>query len=302
MRNVIGPVALAGLLLPGLAHATGFKVSSYQKDSRNPGIYDAASALDGDPATAWKVDPEAENMAGQFIEVGIPASSVDKIGLMAGWEKDESTFKDYARIKKARVEVFQGDTKVGSAEIDVKDQMGWQILDVPDMKVEGAGGRVRITIEEVYSGQDFPNLAVSDVRIQLAEFPAGSIKVVEPASGTEALVDKNPKTVWTGGLDTTFGLTASGYGLASLGIQAGPPTGGRPKTIEVTANDNTQKVTLEDKQEMQWVMLPVLVGYTGSSWGRISVKVVDTYPGTAVGGAAVGIAELALNGATIEEF
>lgn len=301
MRKIQSLVLVAGLLAPGLAQAAGFKVSSHQKDSRNPGIYDAGSALDGNPETAWKVDPEADNV-GQFIEVMIPASSVDKIGMIGGWAKDENAFKDYPRVKSARVEVFQMDTKVGDAVVNLKDEMGWQVLDVPDLKVEGAGGRVRITVQEVYPGSDFPNLAVSEVRIQLLEFPAGSIKVVEPAEGTAALTDKAPKTVWTGTTDTPIVLTATGYGLASVGIQAGPATGGRPKTVEITANDNMQKVTLEDKQDMQWFLLPVLVGYTGSSWGKITLKVVDTYPGTAVGGPALGIAEVALTGATIEEF
>ena len=139
------------------------------------------------------------------------------------------------------------------------------------------------------------SVGLSDVRIHLGEFEAGSLKVVEPASGTEALTDKNPKTVYNGTLDTPLLLSANGYGLASVGLQAGAT--GRPKTVQITANDNTQTVTLADQPEMPWFTLPVLVGYTGSSWGRIGVKVIDTY-----GGAGFTLAGVALNAATIEEF
>jgi len=291
----VGNFLVLACVAPGVAFAGGFKASSSQKDAKNPGIWDAASALDGNAETCWKVDPDVDSNVGQFIEVNIPASSVDKIAIIAGWDKDEATFKDYPRVKSARVEVFQGDQKVGEGVIAPEDKRGWQVLDVPDAKVEGAGGVVRITVQEIYPGADFPNLALSDVRIHLGEFEAGSLKVVEPASGTEALTDKNPKTVYNGTLDTPLLLSANGYGLASVGLQAGAT--GRPKTVQITANDNTQTITLADKPEMQWFTLPVLVGYTGSSWGRIGVKVVDTY-----GGAGFSLAGVALNAATIEEF
>jgi len=49
---------LAGLLVPTLAFA-GFSVSSYKVQSRSTGNreFNAAAALDGDPTTAWMIDP-----------------------------------------------------------------------------------------------------------------------------------------------------------------------------------------------------------------------------------------------------
>ncbi|MBA2320038.1 MAG: discoidin domain-containing protein [Deltaproteobacteria bacterium] len=287
-------VVLALVLAPMLAEAGGFKASSVRKDSRNPATWDAASALDGDPKTAWMIDAEDESV-GQYIQVDVPASTIDKLALVAGWDRDDEVWGDYPRLKAAKIEIFQNGAMVGETTIAVEDKRGWQILDIPDTKVEGAGGSVRLTITEVYPGGDFNNLGLSDLRVHLKEFPAGTAKIVEPA-GLEAMIDGNPKTVYTHGTgDLSFTMTAPGYGLASIGMQPGP--GARPKTVEITANDNKQTVVLEDKAEMQWFLLPVLVGYTGSSWGKISVKVIDTYSGP-----GVAFAEVALNGATIEEF
>jgi hypothetical protein len=288
--------AFALLVVPAVGFAGGFKVSSFKKDTRNPGMWNVESALDGKPETAWMVDPE-EDSVGSFIEVDVPAATVDKITIDAGYDKDDTSFKDYPRLKSARVEIFQMENKVGEAVIALEDKRGMQTIDLPDTKLEGSG-RVRVNVQEVYPGQDYPNLALSDVRVDLKEFPAESLKIVDPAAGGEALMDKNAKTVWSSPtVPASITLSASGYGLASVGLQAGPMTGGRPKTVEITANDNTQTVTMEDKQDMQWFMLPVLVGYTGSCWGKITVKVIDAYAGP-----GVGLAEVGLNAATIEEF
>jgi hypothetical protein len=294
MRRIVG-VVLVLAAVPMVAEAGGFKASSVRKDSRNPTTWDAASALDGNPQTAWMIDAEDESV-GQYIQVDVPASTVDKLALIVGFDKDEETFVRYPRLKAGKVEIFQNGAKVGEAAITAEDKRGFQIIDLPDTKIEGAGGSVKLTITEVYPGRDFTNLALSDLRVHLKEFPANTAKVVDPATGLEAMTDGNPKTVYTHtGPELAFTMTAAGYGLASIGLQPGPT--GRPKTVQITANDNTQTVTMADTADMQWFLLPVLVGYTGSSWGKIGVKVVDTY-----NGAPASLAEAALNGATIEEF
>ncbi len=293
MRKILG-VGFGLVAIPLVADA-GFHASSVRKDSRNPTTWDAGSALDGKLETAWMVDAEDDSV-GQYIQVDVPASTVDKLAIVVGYDKDEESFVRYPRLKAAKVEIFQNDTKLGESVITAEDKRGFQTLDLPDTKVAGAGGSVKVTVTEVYPGRDFTNLALSDLRVHLLEFPAGTLKVVDPATGLEALTDSNPKTVYNHpSADLAFTLTAAGYGLASIGLQAGPTS--RPKSVQVTANDNTQTLTLADNADMQWFLLPVLVGYTGSSWGKVAVKVVDTY-----GGPGVSLSGVALNGATIEEF
>jgi hypothetical protein len=96
----------AALLLPMAAEA-GYNVSSYKKESRAGGSkFNGGDALDSRPETAWMVDPEASN-EGQWLELDVPVSKVDKISMIIGWAKSDDVFYDYARVKKARVEIFE---------------------------------------------------------------------------------------------------------------------------------------------------------------------------------------------------
>jgi len=116
-------------------------------------------------------------------------------------------------------------------------------------------------------------------------------------------MDNNPKTFWAGtSQSATFTLKAPGYGLASLGIQSGPKQYARAKTVQITANQTTATQVLPDAPgQMQWVLLPCLVGYTGGAWGDVQVKIVDSYPGD-VPANGLAISELKLNAGSIEEF
>jgi hypothetical protein len=306
--------ALLAVLAPAVASA-GYEVSSFKKDDKlGKNYWNAASALDSNLATAWQIDPEAQN-AGEWLMLDVPAGEVDKISMVIGWNKNEDTFTDYARAKTVKVGLYNS---AGTAEpmflsehtVTFEDKPGWQVIDLPDTKVGGEvmGGRVKVTIVDTYVGKDFPNLAISEIRVHMKEFPAMSLRV---ASGPDSeavghtadlMTDDSPKTFWAADTDAaTFGVSAPGYGLASLGILQGPKTNARPKTVELTANQATVTHVLEDKPgAMQWVLLPCLVGYTGGAWGTVDVKVVDSYPGEGMNGTA--IAELKMMAGSIEEF
>ena len=90
----------------------------------------------------------------------------------------------------------------------------------------------------------------------------------------------------------------------------GKATLGRLKTNAIQIKENSvsgthcrirgegQEFVLEDKPgETQWKLLPVMVGYTGSAWGTITIEIVDTY-----GTGAVALSELKLKAATIEDL
>ena len=304
-------LALLSLTVSALA---GYEVSSFKKETRlGKNYWNAASALDSKDETCWQIDPEEKN-AGSWIYVDVPGAEVDKIAMVIGWQKSEEHFFDYARIKKAKVEVFDlgmggAPTLLGTHEIAFEDKAGWQYADIPDTKVsgEGLGGRVKITVVETYPGKDFPNLAVSEVRVHLKEFEAASMSLATPFDGAPEASDKatdgNARTFWTAPGDVaSFALKAPGYGLSSIGIQSGPKSHARPKTLEITANGAVTKTVLEDKPgTLQWALLPVLIGYTGGSWGDVQVKVLDAYPGdTPTNGLA--IAELKMNAGSISDF
>lgn len=292
----------------------GFETSSYKKDARlGDNYWSASAALDSNLETCWMVDPE-QNNRGQWIQLDVPSATVDKLALVSGWDKSDNDFFDYARIKKAKVEVFDmgGNSPVLKSEtmIDVADQRGWQIFDLTDAKVGGEilGGRVRVTVVEVYEGKDYPNLAVSEVLVHLKEFAAESLELSTPPSDVgsgsgAALTDGSTRSYWAstpGAEKPSFGVSAPGYGLSRIGLQGGPSSFARAKTIEVQANGSTLTYTMENNATMQWFLLPVMVGYTGSAWNEIQVTVVDVHEGGA--GKGVAFSEVKINAATIEDF
>ncbi|HHO50452.1 MAG TPA: hypothetical protein ENK18_06145 [Deltaproteobacteria bacterium] len=311
MVRYIAPIS-ALLCLSSTATA-GYEVSSFRRESRlGSNYWNAASALDTNMETCWRINAEQPN-EGSWISIDTPPAEIDKLGMVIGWAKDEVTFKDHTRIKTAKVEIF--DIGNGSPElkaeatVQFEDQMGWQIVELPDTKVGGEvfGGKVKITVLETYPGKDFPSLAVSEVRIHLKEFPAETLAFQDiPSSeaeghGGDQMMDGSARSFWASTEPTaTFSVKAPGYGLSSLGIQPGPASYGRPKTVKITANQASITHTMEDTPgKMQWLLLPALVGYTGGAWGTVQVEIVDTYPGDAGG---IAIAEIKMNAGSIEEF
>jgi len=301
MRRTTALVTL--LLLPAVASA-GFRASSFKKETRGGETQrNAAAALDGDLATCWMIDPEEGN-EGSWFEIDVPKSTIDKLSIVAGWDRDDTTFADYPRAKTLKVEVFdegKDGAKVLEHTVTLADQRGWQTIDIPDTTVgdEVFGGKVRLTVQEVVPGLDYPNLALSELLVILGEVDA-PIALSEPPEGTlagkttAALTDKDPRTFWASAADgagTAFQVEADGFGVSSVGLQAGPKAQARPKTIRLTANQATRTYTAADTDQMQWFAVPPVVGYTGSGWGPIKVEIVDTYAGTQPG---VGVAEVAL--------
>lgn len=297
------------LLVPAVALG-GFRVSSFKKETRlGANHWAAASALDGDPATCWMVDPENPN-EGSWFEVDVPKSTVDKLALVVGWDVGEAEFLDYARVKTLEVAIFdeagdgEGDS-VLTHTVSFADQRGWQVVDLPDTAVGDPifGGRIRLTVKEVFPGKDYPNLAVSEVLVHLGEMDA-PVQLLSPpgtASSGHApglLVDQDERTFWASdgpGEGQVFEVAADGYGVSRIGLKPGPATHARPKTIEVVANDVTRRYELEDDTDLQWFQVPPIVGYTGSGWGNVKVKVLETYPGTQAG---VAVSEVKLKATT----
>jgi len=291
----------SALLLPVIAQA-GFRVSSHKEVGKST-EFDAASAIDDDKTTAWQIDPESEQV-GEWIEIDLPKGEVDKIAVMVGWEKNDNTWKDYGRIKAARLEVFtetdSGEKRVLEKNVTFEDKKGLQVIDVEDTAVGGelTAGKARLTITEFTAGDDYPSVAVGEVRILLKEQDAPALFVGgEPESmeghGAGNMIDGNARTAFISaeGAKPSFTLEASGWGVSSLIVTPGPKPYARPKTLEVRCAGQTRTFTLEDKAEAQTFMLPSIIGYSGSAWGEVQISVKETYEGSKPG---VAIAEVAL--------
>ena len=312
LTAVLTALLTAPLALVSADAEAGFKASSFRKESRlGDNYWNAGSALDSNNETAWMVDPEQKN-AGQWIELDTPSGEVDKVGLVVGFAKDDNTFGDYARVKKVRVEAWSVEgskvTQVLETEASFEDKQEMQIIDIDNARMGGefGGGRVRITVLEVYDGKDYPNLAVSEVRVFLKEFPAETMQITtypddaEDGHGPNFLEDLKDTTWWAsaGSCEAKFEMKASGYGLSTVGIKSHKAPYARPKTVKLTANDFDITHTMKDNQDWQWLLLPTVAGYTGSAWGTITVEIVDCYEGEK----GVAISEVKMNAASIEDI
>ncbi len=296
--------------LPAVAYA-GATASAFKPEHRKgANYYNAQSAVDSNEETCWMVPGESPNR-GEWIMLDIPKATVDKIGMNVGWTMSDETFSDYARVKSIKAEAFslndrQELSPTGSAVASYEDSADWQVVDVDDLSVgeDLFGGKLKISISDIYDGQDYPNLAVSELLVYLTEFDTQvSVIASSDAEGShtvELMQDENKKTYWATPADgASFTVEASGFGVSSIGILPGPSSLSRPKTLEISANNRTRKQVLEDKTEVQWVMVPSITGYTGGAFGEIEVKIVDSYPGDST---AVGITEMTAKATNYEGF
>lgn len=299
MRTALLLGVTALIALPAQA---GFRVSTFRQIGKSM-EHSAAAAIDDNPATAWQTDPESEQV-GEWIEIDIPKAEVDKIGIMVGWEKSDESWKDYGRLAQVRLELYSdgddGMKRVMEKTIDLEDKKGMQIIDIDDTAIgnEMGGGKAKLIVTKFTAGDDYPSIAVGEVRVMLKEMdaPAGFVGG-EPAAmeGKDAMsmTDANARSYFVSadGAMPEFTLEASGWGVSSLVVTPGPKPYARPKTIVVDCANKTKTYTLEDTNKAQSFALPSIVGYTGSAWGTIQVKVTETYEGTKPG---VAIAEVAV--------
>lgn len=297
-------VAALSLLfvLPGLAFA-GARVSAMKVDSKKgKTFYSGSAAIDGKMETAWMVPGESEN-TGEWIEIEVPKGSVDKIAIYPGFGKDDESFNDYARVKSMRVDIYdiaddQTENQVGQATIEVADKAETQFIDIADVKVGSGlfGGKVKLTVTGVYEGEDYPNLAVSEIMVALKEFdipkPPDLSDLSSESDGHtgDMMLDGDPKTFWAGDAGTSFVLSSDSFGMSSIGF-APVKDYARPKTVELSVGTVSRTVTLPDAAGTQFAMIPPFNGYNGGGFGPVTVKIVDTYPGK---NPQIGVAELAV--------
>ncbi len=282
------------LALPAVALA-GFNASSSKMPSRSSGSspWGPSAALDSNPATAWQIDPEKDN-AGSWIELDVPKGKVDKVSVIVGWTESDTSWADHARLKAGRIEVYTlagAEPKlVHEEKVTFEDKVGWQQVDLPDPEVgdELSGGRVRLVVTEVYDGKDYANLALGEILVHLGEFDVQTVKMQSASSeqdGHDAamLIDDSTRSYWLSAEDDeapTFTIDGGRYSISRVGLRAGSTTYARPKVVEITQGSASRTFEVANSSSTQWFELPALVGYTGSGYGDITVKVVERYPGS----------------------
>ena len=207
VSRVLACAALLTIAGPAFAGATQ---SNFRKETRKGANYWSGMAThDMKDDTAWMVPGESENVD-EWLMFDVPKVAVDAIGMNVGWAKNEETFKDYARVKKIRIEAFEYDDSMElvpagkPVDIEFADEMGMQVVQLPETLKgdKGTNGKVKLIVKEVYEGRDFPSLAVSEALVFLNEFTVPyDVKAIsheDDKNTREALIDLNDKTVWVG--------------------------------------------------------------------------------------------------------
>lgn len=284
-------VLVAILLCPAIALA-GATASKFKKENKlGANYWNAQSAIDGKMETAWMVPGDSANL-GEWIMLDLPKGNLDKVAIVPGWAESDESWTDYPRIKKLKLDLYcctdsdKMDTTF-TTTIDLADQPGVQVVDVEDAVIgnELFGGKLKLSVVEIYPGADFSNASISELTIYLKEFDA-PVTLSDASGESEGhilpdMTDKNPKTFWAAPVaGAGFSFEASGYGLSSIQITHGPKEYARAKTVRITANGRSSEAEIPDKPGAWPVLIPAVTGYTGSAWGTVKVEVIDTYPGT----------------------
>ena len=267
----------------------GATASTYKKDPRKGENYwNAGSAIDNNLETAWMVPGESENK-GEWIMIDGPAgsSTLDKISLVNGYASSAENFSDYSRVKELLVEVWEYDSSgdlqltTKTAKIQIEDKIERQTIDVPDLKIDSMrGGKFKVTITDIYSGADYPSVALTELLLHLGEFD-GSAQIAGAEGTAEGsdelnLVDNNIKTMWLANEKSSFKLQGT---ISSIGILSNNANYAKPKKVKVSTGGQSREFELPNTTKMNWVVVPTVTGYTGSNWDDVTVEILEVYPG-----------------------
>ncbi len=149
--------------------------------------YNVINIQDDDPTTAW-VEGSPEYGIGEYIEVK-SASYFSTLYISNGYQKSPKAFIENSRVKSLRVSINGVDRGI----IRLQDEMGVQIVETDKLwpkayQNSNKGGSMRFTIEDVYPGTKFKDVAISELFIQLC-CVSGSSKISLVNGGEKAIRD-----------------------------------------------------------------------------------------------------------------
>jgi hypothetical protein len=138
------------------------------------GRYSVKNIIDERPETAW-VEGKKDSGIGEYITINItPCSEIDKyygkkglykikkIGIISGYAKNNTTFKQNNRIKKFRLKYDNGLTKSRYVKYTLKDTMAMQYI---EFKKPVFMNKLKLQILEVYKGSKYDDTCISEIKI-----------------------------------------------------------------------------------------------------------------------------------------
>lgn len=162
------PPAAAGerdRLHPRRVTASSMLRSDWNRYEEN---YHPNYAADDNPATAW-VEGDGGNGRGERLRLElstVPKARAVHVSIRNGYQKSEKLLAANAAVKTARITVYDGTNFVAEQEVQLTRTMGWQEVVVP---VEGKGhfNAVQIEVEDVFPGEKYADLCISDVAVRV---------------------------------------------------------------------------------------------------------------------------------------
>jgi hypothetical protein len=137
------------------------EVESAQASSTLPpaggNTYGAPNLLDGDLSTCWAEGVDGDGVGESFrLNLSGP-TSLSKIEIANGYQKDDRRFYGNPRVDLMRLEFSDGTTR----EVRLHDSFGFQSVTPPDGPVEW----VDFTIGSTYPGDTWEDTSVSEIRL-----------------------------------------------------------------------------------------------------------------------------------------
>jgi hypothetical protein len=124
--------------------------------------YDATQMVDDDPTTAWNSDgSQAEDGIGETIDLFFAEPVwVQRLVFNNGFQRDAESYADNARIRRADV-LLDGGERLSIRLEDLGLQR--QAIELPEPLLTTT---LRIEVTETFSGDTYPDLAVSDIALE----------------------------------------------------------------------------------------------------------------------------------------
>lgn len=142
--------------LPGIHMGDVTEISASSSLFENNMAHEAGFMTDGDTSTAWIEGASAQGVGESVTLHFSSAYKVTGFNIHAGYHESKSIYRKYSRPKKIHVEFSDG----SSESFVLKDKFKEQDIQLPHpVDTE----YVTITVESVYTGSEFENMAISEI-------------------------------------------------------------------------------------------------------------------------------------------
>ena len=121
--------------------------------------YAVGNLSDGDLKTVWSEGAEGEGKDQWLLFTFNQPVTLERIEVANGYQRDQQRFYGNARVRTMRIDYSSGQ----SQEIQLFDDMGYQQV-VPALESGQTVTSVKMTILSVYSGDEWEDLGLSEVR------------------------------------------------------------------------------------------------------------------------------------------